>query len=277
MFAEQNGFTVINNSSLLRPSTQPTEMTTLIGEVKTSRQDQGGSLAYLRSELDRLYTAPNLNTDVIPMQKGKGADIILEKNGVHYIYDTKTVQVNADNGNTFNEKIILWICYYKYRYGIEAQNIQARIIFPYNSLDENDDQSWWGQFGGRILPLTADEVSVGNEFWQFMTGNPSALASIISGFEELRLNEEFILFYKQVFNCVNYEARRNFAFKVKVRRAEHIYNVRLIEGQPENARIRLAWTHMIDGETCTFNARVGEFNDGATVECDRCGQMLTSQ
>ncbi len=273
-FAQGNEFTVIDNSRLVRPSEQPAEMTNLIEIVKSRRQNIGGKLDDLRLKLNELYPTQNLEAGVLPMQKGKGSDIILEKDDIHYIYDIKTVQVSADSGNLFNERIILWLCYYKYRYGLDAHNIQARIAIPYNPLNENDVQSWWNKFGGRMKPLTTDEVSVGNEFWSFLTGNPNALASIISGFEELRLDKDFTTFYKQVFECTDYESLKSFAFKVKIRRAQYLYNIKLNEGQNENARCKLAWTHTIDGMGCQFRARVGALQSGSSFSCGTCNRQL---
>ena len=67
--------------------------------------------------------------------------------------------------------IIVWLAYWKYKYRISANNINVKIIFPYNSSDENNDEGWWNKFGDRIKPFTKDEVLVGNQFWSFLTIN----------------------------------------------------------------------------------------------------------
>ena len=274
-FAQSNNFELINNSFLLRPTPQPEELTGLIDKVKSHRQNQGGNLDNLRTELDLLYPAPyEGNDEFTSMQKGKGADIILKKNDIIYIFDLKTVQVNANNGNTFNETIILWICFYKYKYRVAANNIQAKIVFPYNSSDENNDQAWWTEFRGRISPLTCDEVSVGNEFWKFITGNEDALAAIISGFDEISSDVVFKQFYMQVFECVDYAALKGFSIKVKIKRAEDLYKIQLIEGQALSARSKLNWTHMIDGENCNLRERIGALQDGRPIICNTCNREL---
>lgn len=269
--AVQNSFEVLENSSMLRPESEPAALSSLIATVKTTRQNTGGDLTHFRNELNRLYSAAYTGTDnFIPMQKGKGSDVILKKNNSIYIFDTKTVQVNANNGNTFNETVMLWVAYYKYKYRIDANNIDARIVFPYNSSNENNDSAWWTEYGQRISPLTPNEIYVGNDFWSFLTDNSGALQSIIAGIEEVANDSDFIALYGEVFNCNNMEELREFSIVIKVKQAEKIRNITLISTENITRRHVLEWTHT----NCAFKSRIGKLLDDGIFVCPRCGTEL---
>ena len=62
-------------------------------------------------------------------------DVVLapEYNNI-YLFDIKTVQVNANSGNSFNETVILWTAFYKYMYGINANNIKVAVAADILSL-----------------------------------------------------------------------------------------------------------------------------------------------
>ena len=273
--AIENNFEVIDNFQLKRPSEQPLEMNTLIDQIKTQRQNNGGSLDDFRNRLDELYFDENVDAiNFINMQKGKGADVILKKNDVIYIYDIKTVQVNANNGNSLNETVILWICYYKYQHRIPANNIQAKLVFPYNSSDENDDGQWWTEFGGRISPLTRNEVEVGNDFWRFITDNDNALNAMIEGFDDVSNDNDFIDFYRRVFSCSTPEQLKEFSLKVKVREAEIRNGVTLSTGQILNSRSLLNWSHLNLGQICLFRSRINYLLEDNSIICPTCQNPL---
>lgn len=269
--AVQNSFEVLENSSMLRPESEPAALSSLIATVKTTRQNTGGGLTHFRNELNRLYSAAYTGTDnFIPMQKGKGSDVILKKNNSIYIFDTKTVQVNANNGNTFNETVMLWIAYYKYKYRINANNIDARIVFPYNSSNENDDTTWWTEYGQRISPLTQNEIYVGNDFWSFLTDNQNALQNIIDGIQEVADDNDFVNLYGEVFNCNNIEELKEFSIGIKVYQAEKIRDITLISTENITGRHVLKWTH----SDCEFKSRISKLLENGIYICPGCGEEL---
>lgn len=209
------------------------------------------------------------------MTKGKGSDLIIEKNNKIHIYDIKTVQVNANNGNTFNETIILWIAYYKYKSGLNANDISAKLVFPYNSSNELNDAAWWNDYGGRVEPLTSDEVSVGNEFWEFITSNPNALISIIDGITELSNETTFVNLFGEVFACSNEDELKSFSTKVKVKRVEIKRNVILNEpiASVTSFNRKYHWKH---NNTCPglIKARVKELFDDIEFTCPECQSII---
>lgn len=160
--AKENHFTVLDNLKLTKPDTVPKDLSMAISEVKQKREDVGGELDEFKKKLNELYPLGHEhNVKYTKITKGKGADLILQKDEQTYLFDIKTVQVNANGGNSFNETLILWIAYYKYAFGIDAESINAMLVFPYNSSNELDDNGWWNDFGGRIAPLTV----VVNKIW----------------------------------------------------------------------------------------------------------------
>lgn len=273
-FAVLNGFTVIPNFNLQRPTSSPEELRNLIIEVKNFRENQGGDLSLLRTRLDELYSNPDAaEQSFIPMIKGKGADVILEKDGHIYIYDTKTVQINANNGNSLNETIIQWIAYWKFQSRIPAERIHAYIAFPYNSSNEADDRGLWDEFRRRLSPLTQEEILIGNAFWHQITGNPGALVAMISGFDELASDQNFTDLYSRAFQRMDEEQTKRFVFDVKVNYVQFRRNV-LLAASPHrrNAQI-LAWMHGNDDNRCEFPGRISALLQ-AEFLCPTCNQNL---
>jgi type II restriction endonuclease TdeIII len=265
-----NGFSILDNSILMKPTNLPDNLSSLITRVKREREENGGELDSLKSELNILFEQGNIpQVDFEKMTKGKGSDLILEKNGQIYLIDIKTVQVNANSGNSFNETLILWASYYKYQYGIDANSINTMLVFPYNSGNELDDSAWWNDFGGRVSPLTRQDALVGNEYWSFLTGNNSALHCIIHALDELAHDENFIGLYSQVFECENHTDLGRFSLRVKQNAVEKRFNVELIS--PISTRGVLTWRHH---QNCTFLGRLNALFKSETLDCPSCEEEL---
>lgn len=210
-----NHCVLIDPKSIKEPILMPKAVEDLKQAIMNKREQNGGSLNDLRQGLDNLTNNDfKANTKSYKIPKGKGADLIFKKGGKTYICDTKTVQVNANNGNTFNETAIIWLCYYKVKTGLPASVICPCFVFPYNSSNELDDSGWWSEFGDRVKPLTKQEVFVGNEFWSLITDNPKALSSIIKGIDSLRDSDE-IKVYREFFACDTKSKLISFSNKVK--------------------------------------------------------------
>lgn len=205
---------IIDPKTIKEPIILPKRIEALKNEVKQTREQSGGSLQRLRNELDTISISSSDPSSIYQIPKGKGADLIFVKDGTTYICDTKTVQVNANNGNTFNETVIIWLCYYKIKTGLPSSRIKPCFVFPYNSSNELDDSSWWFDYKDRVKPLTKDEVLVGNEFWSLITGNPDALTYIIKGIESFIGTPEHLT-YKKVFSLNTVESLSKFSDYVK--------------------------------------------------------------
>lgn len=269
--ALENGFNVECNKTMMMPSKIPSPLSSLINEVKSEREINGGSLSGFKEALNSIPSSSASSSDVFkPITKGKGVDLIVSRGGEYYLFDIKTVQVNANNGNSFNETLINWIAFYKYKYDIDANKIHAFIAFPYNSEDETNDDSWWESFGGRVSPLTKEDVLVGNEFWSFLTGNPKALKIITKGFDEMSEDHRFIDLYKGIYSCDSPDDLKNFSDLVKLEKINRVYSIKLLnEMEYINYRSKMSWQH----GSCIFQERINEllkFNDYTCPSCGAC-------
>lgn len=244
-FAQSNGFEVIPNNYLTRPTqeNEPSNLTRLLTDIKQNRENGTiRTLDQFRLDLNNAFNVPAPDSsNFVAMKKGKGSDLILKKNNKIYIFDIKTVQVNANNGNTFNETVTVWLAYWKYKYRINTNDIDVRLVFPYNSSNENDDSSWWDEYGSRIKPLTQNETLVGNQFWSLLAGNTQALSHIINSFNSLASDDEFINFYSEVFNCTNETELKEFSNRVSINKVQQKHNILLESGQEITFRRKLTW------------------------------------
>lgn len=268
--ATKNGFNSLSTKLLLQPSLIPEELVTLIEATKSKRERRiVGNLDNLKVELVARYKGSLYKGETESIQKGRGCDLIFEKNGHVYIIDTKTVQVNAGNGNTYSENLIRWICYYSLIYGHDAHRIHPKIVFPYNSSDHSNDLAWWNDYKDRIAPLTSEDVWVGNEFWSFITGNNSALTCISDAINSLMADHDFVEIYKRSFSIVTKEETTQFRkdlkkFRIKAMRDVELLDEKLVSGK------RLRWKH---GE-CYFNSNISQLLKPVEFTCPSCGEVI---
>lgn len=271
-FAEENNLKLINPKTLLAPKNSPKELESLITKTKKYREDNGGELTTLKDELNNAFAhSVPIKTETQKITKGKGADVVVEKNGNIYIFDIKTVQVNANNGNTFNETIILWTAYYKYLSGIDANNIHAMLVFPYNSANENDDNAWWADFKSRVSPLTPKDVFVGNQYWSFLTDNPNALKQITTAIDQLNQDKDFKALYSKAFKVDDAKGLELFSEEVRLHRIQSKFSIKLENNNsPWNLRKKFDWSH---GE-CKFKERLNKLLYDEDYTCPVCKKSI---
>ena len=271
--AKENNISILDNSCLVKPKNIPKDLQLLINDIKDLREKNGGELTQFKKDLNNkfaLYAQPKCEYE--RMVKGKGADVILKKGNNIYLFDIKTVQVNANSGNSFNETVILWTAFYKYKYRINANNIKAMLVFPYNSADENNDEAWWRDFGGRISPLTNKDVFVGNEYWSFLSDNTNALKQIISAIEELNNDKAFKDLYQKVFEVEDRSGLVEFSEEVRLHRIKSKFNIELISNEsPWNLRKKFKWRH---NGNCEFNERLNKLLTSSSYKCPSCKTYL---
>ncbi len=184
-FAKQNGFEILNEkefNNTLIPQTIPPEIALCYEKWRTKRElTKNTSLDGYIEELKGLIKTTDL-TEVKYGKgtKGKGVDIWIKKDGHEYIYDIKTNQINAGDGNKFNGHIMLW---YLYRLIKEPEcNITCQIAFPFNPHNTN----FWKKEGGKASPLIPSvDAVVEGEFWNFLLGEEDSWQKILSTFAKL--------------------------------------------------------------------------------------------
>jgi Type II restriction endonuclease, TdeIII len=182
--AKNNGFNVIN-SNLQCPTNMPSSLNNTLQSIIDDRKKNGGLYDANSShdEIKRICQSflkrPIESFEAPP--KGKGVDIWLEKDGVNYFFDTKTVQPNLPALMGCLEQILYW---YAYFYSKEPQGTAvARIVFPYNPSPE---KSFWDGIIGKGKPLEADnEAWVENQFWDFCSGGSGSYSIITESFTEI--------------------------------------------------------------------------------------------
>jgi hypothetical protein len=143
--------------------------------------------------------ASQVKTEILEYKKppsGTGVDIhLLSKNGIEYVFDTKTTQPNVGDFKKFNKQILEW---YAYRFAKNPQaQFKAHIAIPFNPFDKN----WYKYQKSKISPpLDQDEdIWVEDEFWDFCSGKTNTWNSIEQIFIELG-RENFGQEFRDIFD-----------------------------------------------------------------------------
>ena len=272
IFSGKNGFEIISNDQLQRPNLNE-EIRFLLDETKQNRESGNGEIKLndFKEKLNKLLPSPLASNQFNKKISGKGCDLILKKEQDVFIFDLKTPQINSGYGNTANGSIIEWTAYWKSKFDIDANNIFAKFIFPYNPFDENNDESWWDHVGDRAKPLTREDVQVGNEFWSFLTDNDNALKSIKKAFNHIAQNRKYISLYSESFKIDSKDKEKIFKEKVRIFRIRQLKN---IEYHPENGELNLTkkqkWIHL----NCVFEEKFNKLLNEKNYKCPICGKYL---
>ncbi len=182
-FAQYNGFEIKNEKIFnKRVPILPKEVVTLIA-LWAQKKKFNPNLPHdnFVRELKSLIKKENyteLTYQTIP--QGMGIDIWIEKDGIEYIYDIKTNQINAGDGPKFNLHILHW---YAFRILMSpAVNLKCKLAFPFNPYKKD----YWAVAGGKALPLIPkEEAVVGDEFWNFLLGEKNSTKLIFDSFKTI--------------------------------------------------------------------------------------------
>lgn len=198
--AKSNDFELKSPEDFLKPTHIPDEINMLIQKWRAQRlipNSQLGTQEYV-SELKTLSS----NLDISAMEfssisGGDGIDLWLAKDGQEYIFDVKTVQINAGNGNSFTQKVMEW---YAYRLlANPSVDLKVAMAFPYSPHRPFTVNSWWRVEGHKAFPLIrGDDALVQEEFWDVLGGQSQTWHRILAIFESLR-NSEFAEKYHELF------------------------------------------------------------------------------
>lgn len=187
--AAKNGFNVINQD-LLCPSNMPAALSNTVESIKEDRNAEGGLYDAKSSHEAIKRVCQNYKTNPIDSFKkpksGRGVDIWLEKDGINYFFDTKTVQPNLSTLTGCLDQVIGWYSFYYSKYP-EGTAI-GRIVFPYNPTPEKS--FWKGVIGGGKPLEPSEEAWVEDEFWDFCSGYKGTYSIIKEAFHEIRESGE---------------------------------------------------------------------------------------
>ncbi len=197
MLAKKNGYRVHEKTDFKRPEKMPKEIQNIIDKWNSKRINSKNyiSLNGYVNEVREAVKALNIDynkVEYVKLIKGQGIDVWIEKNGVEYITDIKTTQINAGDGNKFNQHILNWYAYRLFK----NPDVELRVFIsiPFNPFNV----PWKDKQGGRAKPLIVDEdIIIANEFWTLISGESDEYEKIIKAFKELK-DEGLIEKYREV-------------------------------------------------------------------------------
>lgn len=194
--AESNGYEILNEKEFPTPETMPVEVSAIISKWIGMRNKAGAHLTLDGFINEVKQQCKKVDYSAIPKEtlaSGEGIDLWIEKDGVQYVYDIKTNQINAKGGNSMSNSLMLWYAS-KFVYEPDA-DFKAAFAFPFNPYKKD----WWDKNGGRAYPMVKNmDGFVGNEFWDKLSGEKNTLESILGLFKELG-DENFGAQFKDVF------------------------------------------------------------------------------
>jgi hypothetical protein len=187
--SKANGFVIHEGTEIVKPTKSPDSITKVINEVLEDREHQRGGFSAEESKAEiqnacQIYST-NPNTEWENPPRGHGVDIWISKDGVDYLFDTKTVQPNVGSFQRYLKQIIYWYSYFFARYPNASLN--AMIVFPYNPFYPNN---FWDRVVANAKPLVpGKEALVENEFWNFCTGYENSFEAIRKALEHVGENK----------------------------------------------------------------------------------------
>tara|TARA_Y100000814_G_scaffold286362_1_gene255304 strand:- start:880 stop:1701 length:822 start_codon:yes stop_codon:yes gene_type:complete len=198
--AGRNGFTINANSSFTKPKFIPPRISQFITEANENRKSNPIQFQYdefvnrLRAESRLIVEREHL--EYCGLASGDGIDLWIEKNGQEYIFDFKTVQINAGDGNHFAHKMMEWLAYRLIR--DPEVEVQVALVFPYSPFPPFTADSWWKEQKGRAEPLQrGKDALVQEEFWNLIGGANNVWPIILDVMDELA--EELNPRYRHLF------------------------------------------------------------------------------
>ncbi|NFG22559.1 TdeIII family type II restriction endonuclease [Clostridium botulinum] len=206
ILAENNGFLVHDVLDFKRPKNLPKEIEKIINDWKKKRinSKEDISLEEYINELRNAVKSLNIDyskVEYVKLIKGQGIDLWIEKDNIEYITDIKTTQINAADGNKFNDHILNWYAYRIFQ-NPDVQ-IKAFITIPFNPFNV----PWERKMKGRAKPLIiGDDIIIAEKFWRFVSGDNYSYEKIIKAFKELK-NEGLLEEYRDVIYGENFETK----------------------------------------------------------------------
>jgi Type II restriction endonuclease, TdeIII len=227
--ASNNGFTEIVGADLEEVDQAaspnfPQAIHSLVGSWTASRPIDPATNEW-RSMLDFIgqlksiveQTSPRPQLIFKQLSHGQGIDVFLEKNGIEYAFDLKTVQPTSSSGNNYYHRLINW---YQFRYlqkeyqaqlnSQRTKPFEGHFVIPYDTTQ----RGWWLENAASASPLTKFDLLVGNDFWDFVSGIKGTIEAIERGFQNIANDLELVSLYRQCiadggdaprFNLLQYE------------------------------------------------------------------------
>ena len=196
--AKQNGFSILDENQTLMPNPFPPNLRQSLNQLIESRIN--GTLIPTNKCVQELKTIAHSidrsQLKFIAPPPGHGIDVHLKKGSTEYLFDIKSPQPNQGDIPRYTRQLLEWHAY-KYAKNPSLQ-IEARIAFVYNPFQKN----WYDHQKSKISNLLDKDkdIYVGDEFWNFCSGEENTWEKLKTLFSELReenFNEEFQDIFKE--------------------------------------------------------------------------------
>jgi hypothetical protein len=195
--AKRNSFNVHDPKiAIMQPEKRIEKVWNLMDRWSTNRNlpNNPVPLSAFMNELEKVVKLMPKVTEFKKLNKGDGVDLYISKQGRDYSFDIKTVQWNAGTGPKFNTTLMRWLTFHRIQSG--SSNLKAHFVIPYDPTIKG----WWHSFGARAYPLDKNDILVGDEFWNFISGRKDTLKYIENGFSNLATSELINIYKKLLTN-----------------------------------------------------------------------------
>lgn len=198
ILAENNGFEVKSIKQIDKPKPFPSQLQRVMQDLQNERNREKSSISLFasRDRIREVVQSIQGSFTPVPPGRGHGIDLYLVKNGTEYIFDLKTPHPNRGDGNRYNQQLIKW---YAHRiFENPLVNIEARIAFTYDPY--LPESTFVTKEAKKIAPLIAGEdFWVGDQFWDFCSGDQNTWITIESIFMEIGQDQVFVDECRQYF------------------------------------------------------------------------------
>lgn len=196
--AKRNGFSILDENQVLMPDPFPPMLRQSLDQLIQSRIN-GKFIPTIQCVQELKTVASNIDRSKLKFlapPSGHGIDIHLKKDNIEYLFDIKSPQPNQGDIPRYTRQLLEWHAY-KYAKDPSLQ-IEARIAFVYNPFQKN----WYEHQKSKISSLLDKDkdIYVGDEFWDFCSGEENTWQKLKTIFSELReenFNEEFQDIFKE--------------------------------------------------------------------------------
>jgi hypothetical protein len=258
-FAKANGYQVFKQKTF-KKSILSAETKKAMNKFIDERLDgKKRPISAFCTKLDTIYQNKKTNQKTTNWEGGAGADLYFKKDGKIWIFDVKTVQINASGGNKFDRQLINWLVHQKHQVGntMEAKNITVGYIFPYNSKaggDETSHEQWMDDQGHKAKPMTDNEIYAGNKFWEFITGNTNALRTIFEGIDTVLKDNSVKMYLDEAMKEGVWTNEEHDSFSKKVTKGfvKYLFDIDF-KGMDDTTAY---WSHANGSGNCTFKKSI---------------------
>lgn len=194
--AKRNGFSILDENQILMPNPLPSKLQQSVDQLIQTRI--GGTLIPTSQCVQQLKTVAEdidrSQLDFVAPPSGHGIDIHLKKDGIEYLFDIKSPQPNQGDIERYTRQLLKWHAY-KYAKDPSLQ-MEARIAFVYNPFKKD----WYEHQQSKISNLLdkGKDIYVGDEFWNFCSGEENTWEKLKTLFSELR-DEKFYEEFQDIF------------------------------------------------------------------------------